>query len=83
MKETNVKQIVLQVGGRDIALTPQEAEKLYEALGGLFAKKEVVERVIHEHRHDWYWRYPVVTWGSDTTAEWRFDPRPGTIYCKV
>lgn len=56
-----IKRMVVRVGGKDIALTIEEAQQLHDALAELFAKK-VVEVVKTERvaLPFWYWNYPVI-----------------------
>ncbi len=62
-KDAVIKKIVLQLGGKEVSLTPDEAKKLFEALGEMFEKK-----VVHVYEpHRWYWgSSPVYAYGSYT-----------------
>jgi hypothetical protein len=47
-KKIEIKKLVLQIGEREITLTPAEAEKLHAALGELFSDKQAPALVIKE-----------------------------------
>ena len=61
MKDAVIKKFVLELGGKEVSLAPEQAKKLFEALSELFEKKIVVEE---HHHHD----YPRWYWGTYTAA---------------
>lgn len=64
-----IKKIVLNLGEKEVSLTPGEAKKLKAALDEMFGK-EVVEVVRQIHHHDHYpWRwYPLQPYYKYTTT---------------
>lgn len=57
-----IKKIVLQLSGKEVSLTPEEAKQLFEALGEMFEKK-----VVHVYEpYRWYWTYPYYGYGGTT-----------------
>lgn len=69
-KELAVKEIVLQLGKKEVSLTIDQAKKLMELLNETFGKK-----VEHVHHHDtvyrdrypyWNWPYNGVTFTCDS-----------------
>ena len=51
-----IKKIVLDLGGKEVTLTPEQAKNLKTALDDLFGKEIVKE--IHHHDYQpyhWYW----------------------------
>ena len=60
-----IKKIIIEVGGKEIELTPKQAKKLYDELGELYSKgKEYVPY------WRWYPSYPYTSsyWIDDGTA---------------
>ena len=56
MDKSIIKKIVLDLGKKQVELTPEQARKLKEALDEMFGQK-VVRIEDHHHYHDrWYWR---------------------------
>lgn len=59
-----VKKIVMELNGKEISLTLEEAEKFYKALGELFKEKVVTKEVevVREFVYPrWYYTQPVYT----------------------
>lgn len=95
-KKIEVKKLVLQIGTRELTLTPAEAEKLHGALNQLFGKPDVPARqtlIIKETQvvpvptyppynpqPVWYWNYPMVIGVGDTTTQLTWTSNGGTIY---
>jgi len=52
-----IKKLVLNIEGKEISLSVDKAQKLYDALGELFKTKVEVQEVHHDHyrRYPWYW----------------------------
>ena len=75
-----IKKIELDLGGKKVSLTPEQAKNLKAALDELFGK-EVIREIheIHEHHDDYPWSLPVppyqpIWWSTTTTipgANWR------------
>jgi hypothetical protein len=52
-----IKELKLQLGKKEVALTMEQAKKLKEALDELFGKEVIKE--VHHHDHDYrYWWQP-------------------------
>ncbi len=73
MSDIAIKKVVLNLGGKEISLTIEQAKKLKGSLEELFGK-EIIKEVIHDHHYDWHWRYRdpyyalgLTTLGSTTT----------------
>jgi hypothetical protein len=69
-KDEVIKKMVLQLGGKEVELSIDEAKKLHEALNELFERKVItVERHIHtDYHYPWTW-----TW-SPTVLPTTVDP---------
>ena len=69
-----IKKIVLDLGKKQVELTPEQAKKLKAALDEMFGER-VVREVYPNDYWRWYpyWSYdkvdrtPTVTWGCQTT----------------
>ena len=72
-----IKKIVLDLGGKEITLTPKQAQNLKNALDDLFGKK-VIKEVIREYIPN---PYPVVI--REPYYPWRYNPEPrfGDVWC--
>ena len=57
-----IKEVVLDLGDKDVRLSYRQAERLKDALDGLFGKEIV--REVRYHSYPWY--YPVY----ETTPRW-------------
>ena len=81
-KGTVVKKIVLQVRGKEISLTVEEAKELKQILADMFGK----EVIIHERTYPWLpWPYiniPYTVWGvtTSTTTETITTNATGTVW---
>lgn len=60
-----ISKIVIELGRKEIELTTEQAEKLFDALNEMFGKK-VVERIVERDRYvpyyPWRWGYGGVTY---------------------
>jgi len=65
-KVCEVKKIVLNIDGKEISLTMEQAKKLKDILGELFEKEIVKEIVKEEHHHYDRPYYPI----------WVYEPIP-------
>src|SRR6185369_15292018 len=74
MKDAVIKKFVLELGGKEISLTPEQARKLYEGLSELFEKKVVVEERHHYHPPYWYWGTYTVPSTGITVSSGTIDP---------
>jgi hypothetical protein len=68
-----IKKIELDLGGKTVELTPQQAQNLKEALDDLFGKEIVVQREYVQPFQPLPYVYPYPIW------EWR-PPRTGDFY---
>jgi hypothetical protein len=77
-----IEKLVLDLGGKKVELTVDQAKKLAAALDEMFGTKE---RVVHVPYYERPWRWTLTTnsMKSDSGAELRFTPNKNTIYCKV
>ena len=69
-----IKKIVLDLGKKQVELTPEQCKKLKDALDEMFGKSVVKEE--HHHHHDrWfpYWHYSTstITWPNDVSWEYQ------------
>ncbi len=88
MSKTLLKKIVLDVEGKEIVLTPEQAKKLHEALDELFGMKEKKEYVPYPYNpYPWYpyrlrWEYsrPYITYTGGGTTAGQLDA-PCTMFC--
>lgn len=68
-----IKKIVLDLGKKQVELTPEQCRKLKAALDEMFGKKE--EKHYHHH-HDIWWPYwysstSTITWPQETSWEYQ------------
>jgi len=70
---SEIKEIVLQIGRKEIRLTPDECKKLKETLSELFGKEVI--REVHETHH----------YHNNIHDRWYYYPAPAvvwpTVYC--
>lgn len=65
--EKIIKKIVLDIDGKEISLTPEQAQKLNNALNDMFGSKTVVkEKEYIPYRPYWPIREPYYTWTLST-----------------
>ena len=64
-----IKKIVLDLGGKEVTLTPEQAKNLKTALDELFGKQVVKEIHHHDHYQPYYWWY----WDSTPAIPYRQD----------
>jgi len=60
---TSLKKITIEVGGKKLDFTPEEAKELKTILSDLFGGDKVIERVIERNR--WHWWGPYITYTSN------------------
>ncbi len=75
-----VSKIEIEIGDVQVSITPEQARELYQALGELVGKKEVVERVervIERNRYPW----PTVYWTTPNSIGDQSLKPPYTITC--
>lgn len=68
-KKAEIKKIVLDLGGKEIELSLDQAKKLNTLLGEMFGlpvQSIPVSPIIIERERPW-WIYPYATWSSDNT----------------
>lgn len=75
MKDAVIKKFVLELGGKEISLTPEQAKKLYEGLSELFEKKVIVEERHHYHP-SYPWIYTVPSTGITVAPTYPFTTNP-------
>ena len=68
-----LKKITINLGGKDVDVTPKQAKDLYEALGELIGAQKVVKEYYPYHQWVWPSQYPYspgITWltNSGTTT---------------
>ena len=88
--ENVIKKIVLDLGKKEITLTPEQAKKLKEALDEMFGK-EVVREIHHDHYTYpwgyWLWDSTKVTYGNPeihgTTFQTSYDSNSSAMTLKV
>lgn len=70
-QSAEIKRIVLNLGGKEVSLTIEQAKKLKEILSEMFGKDVVKEIYHHDHYPHWYWHWsaPAFTYGSNSTAK--------------
>ena len=79
--KAEIKKIVLDLGGKEISLSPEQAKRLYELLDEMYGEHEVVKYrdwPIYIDRWKPYWRYPEPYYtlcSSDTSSQstWSYD----------
>jgi hypothetical protein len=68
----NVKRIVIEVGGAELSLSPEDAKKLQAALNELFPKAREVQYVPSPYpvypRTWWYWSAPCSMDGTASSS---------------
>lgn len=72
-KDVAVSSVTIKIGGRELNLTVEEAQKLKRALEELFGRN-VVKEVIHKHDYigsarPWKWWYADKTYCSSSTDD--------------
>ena len=70
-----IKKIVLDLGKKQVELTPEQCKKLKDALDEMFGKS-VVKEEHHHHHHDRWWPYwysstSTITWPNDVSWEYQ------------
>lgn len=59
---TKLQKVVIEVGGKKLEFSPEEAKELKAILSDLFGGKRVVERVIE--RDYWHWWRPYISYNN-------------------
>ncbi len=71
-KTVNVKRLVLNINGKEISLTLDEAKELSEVLGELFEEKTEV-KIVEVEKEKWYpWTYPYPTVTYEVKPDWTY-----------
>lgn len=65
--EINIKEIVIDLGGKELRLSLDEAKKLSEHLDSLFNKNQTVINIPYYRYPDRWWMNPFVTYLSTDT----------------
>lgn len=83
-KEIKITNVVLQIGGKTIELSVEDAKKLRDALSDLFQKEVVREEHHHHdyHRYPWWWGYSRSTYAS-SNAKFSMNAQSNTLQCMV
>ena len=71
--KTPIKKIVLDLGGKEIALTLEQAKTLFGALNEMFGSKTTFSPIYIERPDRWYWQRPfyepyTITWTAGDTG---------------
>ena len=74
------KKIVLDLGGKEVTLTVEQAKKLKEILSDMFGR-EFVKEIIHHHDkyYDWTYNKPIITYCDGSTSKYERN----TVYWSV
>lgn len=85
-----IKELKLDLGGKEVKLTPAQARRLKEALNELFGEKEFVPYYPYQPYQLWHWQWdttsnpPVITWSSsDSGMSAIYDSGPGTASLRL
>lgn len=80
--DATIERMILDVGGKKIELTTDQAKKLHAALDELFGAKDCPSPIYIE-RDPWRWPYRryEITYGTGVNA--KFDRSSGTLSCAV
>jgi len=62
MDKAEIKKIVLDLGGKEVNLSLDQAKKVSEILGEMFGKKEIATYPIYVEKYKPYWTYPSYNW---------------------
>lgn len=69
MAKTAIKKMVIELNGKDIELTMEQARELHAALNELFEEKErVVPYPVYRRPYVWPWREPYWLYSSGAKA---------------
>ena len=68
---TKLTKVVIEVGGKKLEFTPEEAKELKTILSDLFGGERIVERIIEKDY--WHWWQPYIT-------TYNYSDRVDTIY---
>ena len=78
-----IEKLILDVGGKKVELTVDQAKRLHGALAEMFgAKVEKHEHHHHDHDYPWTWPYRRLIWSSDSIKA-TFDAGTKTVNCSV
>ena len=80
-QETEIKRVVLNLGGKEISLTIEQCKKLKDVLNDMFGK-EIIKEVIVDHRHhyDWWYSRPYYS-TTILSADVKYDKN--IVYCSL
>ena len=83
-KKAEIKKIVLDLGGKEVELSVDQAKKLYDLLGEMYGEKVVVMPscpiIIERSRPYWTWEGPI--WTSDG-YQITYTATDQTAYCSI
>lgn len=80
MSKAGIKKVVLDLDGKEIVLTIEQAKKLKKVLSEMFGKEIVKELIIKEKKYyDWFYPKPYYQLISDSSVKFSNN----TVYCSV
>ena len=85
-QKAEVKKIVLDLGGKEIDLTPYQAKVLAKVLGEMFTTKVEHYPVYVEHHFAWPYPYPSHTWGTvaeGATGQYDISDQTVTVFLDI
>ena len=86
MKKTSVKKLVIELDGKDVELTMEQARELHASLSELFDEKVREIRVpdpfpVYRRPYIWPWREPI--WISRSGSKFSIDSSSGSMLCML
>ena len=64
--KAEIQKIVLDLGGKEINLSPEQAKKLHGLLDEMYGHQSVSYPVYIDRWHDWHWNWPQTQWYGTT-----------------
>ena len=70
MEKAEIKKIVLDLGDKEVEISPKQARKLHQLLDEMYGTKDITipAPIIIRDKYYPYWEYPTPTWYSKDSS---------------
>ena len=84
--KAKIEKLVLDLNGKEVALTIEQAKQLFSALDELFGKKETVVKHNHDYhlrQYPWTWSQVTPSWTSQGGTNIKYQASDSSIHCSL
>jgi hypothetical protein len=82
-KNAEIKKIVLDLGGKEVELSVDQAKQLHFLLDEMYGEKHTYNPPIIIRDRLWYWDYQRPIWTVSGTSSVQYSSESGTLTCSV